>query len=48
MRGTRRKKLYAVFSELCKRQEVKPSTGGFRFFKKLYVRGILKQFLPTM
>lgn len=50
MRGTRVKKLRAIFKELVSR-DMAPKEDykkHFRFFKKLYANGELDKFLPTM
>jgi len=50
MRGTRVKKLKAIFKELVSRQMAPPDNQKrhFRFFKKLYLRGELTKIFPTM
>jgi len=41
MRGTRVKKLRSLFRELVRRGEAPAGKRHFRFFKKLYMRGVL-------
>jgi len=48
MRGLRVKKLKAIYLAMSKKQNYPTSKGGFRWFKKLYMRGALDTFFPNM
>lgn len=42
MSGSRTKRLRRSFFQFCYDRDVQPSLGGFRFYKKLYMMGVIK------
>lgn len=47
MRNVRVKQLRKQCIDICKKQNVEYTTGVFRFFKKLYINGLLKDLIDN-